>query len=410
MSGYNANFRNTGVTLQGLTLDPGHAVAGGILPVIPFFPPILNLDCGGNVSGDITSICAHSVFRTVDIITNQRYFARTVTFRADKVGNYTISVTADFSYFITASRDAEHIWFSVDSDLTFTIDDKTTGPMTLEVTTVDPNVFGSFEVTLACPILDVYWTFDHPGAEVFSQFVQLDEVQAEPLVSTFFDFQTPYVVNPTTGGLYGDGMSWKTLTGPFNPGWATSFTPTLAFTGTGWSLVFWFKVEFWPDFNLFGGGPIVELDVGSDNVLDSSCLIDIGFNAFGAFPVGVTPIPNRVSFFINDSVGTDTIAPASFAPTLGQWNMLHVFYKQAGGGTFGYSLNNGAEVTVTGIQCDTGPSSLFAFFQTWSGTSIDAIWLRIDEVAIRMSDVLSPADITYLYNSGAGRTWPLALP
>ena len=257
------------------------------------------------------------------------------------------------------------------------------------------------------PPVDAYWTIDNPGSEVFSQFRQLDQVNNVSLTSAFFDFQgPPYETFPTTGGLYGNAMGWTTNSGPFAGGWQTNSEPHLAFTGTGWSLVFWFKVLFWPNANLFGNGPAIEFDVGSNIISDSSCLIDIGINDLNAFPVGVIPQPNMVSFFINDSVGTDTIAPAAFSPSLNVWHMLHVFYTKSTG-TFGYSLDNGANVTVTGIQCDNGPSSLFAFVYNWSGANANVNWLLTDEFALKLSRILTGAEVTYLFNSGVGRTWPL---
>lgn len=255
--------------------------------------------------------------------------------------------------------------------------------------------------------VDAYWSIDNPGTLTFGQFTQLDQVNSLKLTSSFFDFQgPPYVVYPSTGGLYANGLAWKTVAGPFNSGWQTTATSQLAFTGTGWSLVFWFKILFWPDFNLFAHGPTIQLNVGSSIITDSSCLIEIGFNCANDFPVGVIPVPNMVSFFINDSVGTDTIAPAAFSPPLNQWNMLHVFYISATG-TFGYSLNNGANVTVNGIQCDNGPSSLFAMFQDWGGAASDTVWMMQDEYALKFTRPFTSGEVSYLFNSASGRTWPL---
>ena len=255
---------------------------------------------------------------------------------------------------------------------------------------------------------DLYWTFDNPGAEVGSQFTQIDRVHSQALTSSFFDFQgPPYVLYPNAGGLYGSGLAWKILTGPFNAGWGTGNSAFMGANGTGWSVVFWFKILFWANTAFYGVGPTIELDFASNNTpTDTDCLIDIGFNNLNAFPVGGTPLPNLVSFFINDSVGTDTIAPAAFSPTLNQWNMLHVFFIKSTG-TFGYSVNNGTNVTVNGIQCDAGPSGSLNMFQTWNGVSSDTIQMMTDEVAVKMSRILTPTEVTFLYNSGSGRTWPL---
>ena len=242
---------------------------------------------------------------------------------------------------------------------------------------------------------------------MFGQFRQMDNIHAQPLTSSFFDFQgPPYVVYPNSGGLYGSGLAWKTLTGPFNAGWGTGNSSFLGANGTGWSLVFWFKILFWANALDYGVGPTVELGFASNNAPpDSSCFIEIGFNNLNAFPVGGTPVANMVSFFINDSIGTDTVAPAAFSPTLNVWNMLHVFFVKSSG-TFGYSVNNGANVSVTGIQCDAGPSGTLAMFQTWNGVSSDTIQMITDEFAIKMDRVFTPTELSFLYNSGSGRTWP----
>lgn len=98
-----------------------------------------------------------------------------------------------------------------------------------------------------------------------------------------------------------------------------------------------------------------------------------------------------------DSGGTLTVA------TSANWDFLVATYDYSTG-QIGLSLNGAAKAT----QIPSGPIDLSTYTQgrVVIGTGAnDTHVVQFDEVALYPS-VLSDAEISYLYNSGTGRTYP----
>lgn len=150
-SGYNPNFRGRCAYDSVAELSP---IPINIVPPIPIdlphFPPIIDLSCGttGNV-GDITTLCAFSIYRTDSIVSNRKYYARTCTFTAPE-GALLILVVSEFASYVTLWKDVNHYWTSTNGTLAATIDSTTSGVLALEITTVSPYATGAFTIDLSC--------------------------------------------------------------------------------------------------------------------------------------------------------------------------------------------------------------------------------------------------------------------
>ena len=135
-----------------LRFNPG-AFFAGVPNVPPVLEKIFDLECpmDSETGVVISSQSGQSFYRTTDPIFNQRYRARLFVFQANMAGSYTVTLTnASFSPFITASRDFATNWQIAGTTLNFTVAADQTGPITLEVTTQTPQIFGSFDLALTC--------------------------------------------------------------------------------------------------------------------------------------------------------------------------------------------------------------------------------------------------------------------
>lgn len=92
---------------------------------------------------------------------------------------------------------------------------------------------------------------------------------------------------------------------------------------------------------------------------------------------------------------------------IGVWFFYHFFYD-ASLQQVGYSINNGAETTFgAGLLC--GVHDGYCFEVTQSGHAVFGESIQ-DEILVKMDAKLKPSQVTYLFNGGVGRTWPIALP
>lgn len=91
--------------------------------------------------------------------------------------------------------------------------------------------------------------------------------------------------------------------------------------------------------------------------------------------------------------------------TEGAFHFFHAFYNPSTT-RVGYSIDNGAQVL-------DAPGAIFASGATGdyqllpANAAVAPISVLIDEVGLRLDRMLTSAEVTFLYNSGAGRTWPL---
>lgn len=94
--------------------------------------------------------------------------------------------------------------------------------------------------------------------------------------------------------------------------------------------------------------------------------------------------------------------------SLNDWHFFHLFVDGSIS-RVGYSIDNGAEVLMTNLtswQTSAG-NGFILDCSALGGNPVSAIW---DEIGVVMANKLTSSQVTYLYNSGAGRTWPITLP
>jgi hypothetical protein len=105
----------------------------------------------------------------------------------------------------------------------------------------------------------------------------------------------------------------------------------------------------------------------------------------------------------NDHLGGGTLFSATL-PVGGGWHFFHFFFDP-GSLDFGFSIDNGSK-HYSGMGPFTWvatPSGYIELFQV--GSSSEDVY--IDELGFKFDKILTDAQVTYLYNGGAGRTWPL---
>lgn len=167
--------------------------------------------------------------------------------------------------------------------------------------------------------------------------------------------------------------------------WPPTYFPEMTLSSIGFSIVFWFKAAWdvvsWPVFYIemdckFAGLSTVLLRVTHSADVTGSGNAYISINGFG-------------------------VATINFNRSNGAWDFYHVYWN----GTtskFGLRMNGGAPVEVP----------MGASFTTATYTHVK-LWRQIhfpdayvDELGIWMNYVLTDAQAGWLYNGGAGRTWP----
>ena len=187
-------------------------------------------------------------------------------------------------------------------------------------------------------------------------------------------------------GMYGNALRYYNKVGGVfqHPiGYNLGILPSMATSGKGLSMFGWLKIVS------YGPAP------GS------------GFGMSG--PWGYLEVLfESASQYIRFNVGT--YGTAAIALPVGSWFFFHVFYEATLGGRCGFSVNNGAPVygaTALGIL---GPSHVTQVtFNTIGNFGVCNEWM-VDEVGLTLDDKLCDSDAAYLYNAGAGRTWPIVLP
>lgn len=162
-----------------------------------------------------------------------------------------------------------------------------------------------------------------------------------------------------------------------------SFIP---YAETGWSVWGWVKI--------LSTGPVSD---------DTAMVFVYGSGAYEAvLAIGSSTDPGNVH--LTEHVLANELY---LNITVGDWHFFHLFYDHAMQ-KIGVSFDNGAANYLPSTTSDSGQTGLDVNI----GFDVNEPLLQVlyDEVGIIASQVLTPAQLTYLYNSGAGRTWPISLP
>lgn len=239
------------------------------------------------------------------------------------------------------------------------------------------------------PIRFYYWTLE----EGSGNFV--DEVHAVEIDDAF---QNPgngsgNVIGDRVPGLFGNGVRlyWKGPGGgalgnfQMTVGDTNANTADLALPATvnGFSMACWLKVDS------------LGTSYGS-----------VGYVSTGSLSMMLN-FAAGIGFYFRwtDTSHTEDLTVTS--PTLGTWFFLHLFYD-ATQTRFGYSIDNGAE--ILGTYAPTLVPSVKGGVFAWQLGLTTPNDYTVDEIALRLDTRFTPTEVTYLYNSGAGRTWPVTMP
>ncbi len=255
-----------------------------------------------------------------------------------------------------------------------------------------------YQVTIIGLNPDLYWTLDEAAGN------RIDKVHSVALV-------------PGGGGvitaqpaLFSNGLGFAEK-GAGNSNLAVTGTTLMGIqSANGWSWCFWFKVNDWAPpvpapWNqsptlLWAGGATFAITVIWDPVET-------------ALPCQTGAFPNTVGFSFSDN-NLNLYCGPPLAVALGVWNFAHLFYDPVAA-QVGYQINNFAPIysPIFGgpptPPLFTGPphNSNLIFSQNWALAGTTNIPVIVDEMLFKLSRILTPAEITYLWNGGAGRTWPV---
>lgn len=243
--------------------------------------------------------------------------------------------------------------------------------------------------TQRLPPCSAYWTFQEVGWQWWDVANAPQGGGKSPLLLTeiagtsvsVFGKQGRGINFPDPAG--GDLLSMAAMTG------------LLAYGGGGISIVHWFSVNSLGYQNPLGYFEWIGAEAGGR----------IGNVTFKAMPVLAGGFVELRVASPSDELRT----PVSGGPqpdfpwTDGEWHMLAVIYDDAAG-VVKWSVDAGAwtsseTVTWAVPPCDSGS------IQFLRPTLSDS--LGVDECGIWLGHALSDANVAYLFNGGAGRTWPL---
>lgn len=229
-----------------------------------------------------------------------------------------------------------------------------------------------------------YWTFDEVGAAPN----RVDKVFGGVLSTTQGDNGFP-----SATGLIGNALAVNSVPGVsmVNPNGDntgnTTFPPLRCANG---------QFSFWLWFNV--------LDWTNNYTIFPTIFFSVNFTSINLTIKWLANV-QQLGVAFTDVTFTG-FNPAHFAPVLNTWTFLHLFVNAT---TFGYSINNGAPVNAAGSPTlvDTGTQQVVQIFQQSNGGGLGDNVLLIDEMGILCGKVLTANQQTFLYNGGAGRTWPL---
>lgn len=232
----------------------------------------------------------------------------------------------------------------------------------------------TWTLTVGSPVaIAAYWTLN----EALGNVNRVDSVSGLALAPLG-------VTDAGAPALFSNGLHY---TGSFGGKGYQAFGAPLAYTAPkSWSAWGWFKItaEGNADAN---GGPAFNFAIGTGGSI--------------SIAVGSITDPGPVHIF----TASDQVYQAC---TLSDWHFFHLFYNGSNQ-KFGYSIDNaGIAYLPTVIALASSPTGFVTTDMNWQPLSVGDI--LFDEVGVLTTDMLTPAQQAYLYNSGIGRTWPIALP
>lgn len=161
----------------------------------------------------------------------------------------------------------------------------------------------------------------------------------------------------------------------------------LAHDANGFSLCFWIKIS------LLGDG------VGYVDYLSQLQRGEIAlmFSKFGMW----------VRCKDNNEVNNEDVP---IVLSTGTWYFIHLFHDTTLN-KMGFSVNNGAETYASFTPTITAAvSGMVALYQSGFFSVLGPNDYLVDETIVRLDSKFTAAQLAYLYNGGAGRTWPISLP
>lgn len=227
--------------------------------------------------------------------------------------------------------------------------------------------------------VDAYWTLDEAAAGP-NPVPRIDSVHSLALNDVSFGGQ------PGVPALFSLGLPriWNSYNGDFD----THGTNFLSYGGSaGFSLFGWVKIIAGCNDGSFGPRMFLSNNSSADEIV-----VEFG-NTFGG----------QSNVFISWTTDTDSGQSNTPGISIGSWHFFHAFYD-ATLQKVGISLDNGANTyTGTNVIFPSWPTGEFQIFGS-TGTNLNLIF---DEIGIKMSRMLTSAEVTSLYNGGSGKTWPL---
>ena len=290
---------------------------------------------------------------------------------------------------------------------TVTISGTTTvlGPFTFTLKIVTPagdSASKSFTLlVVAKSVIEAYWKMDEAGINV----QRLDSINGTPL-----NPWTDGVAFASQPGLYGNCV-YPVRTAPqLNTGCsylanATDDFNYIAFytllsqtgSGVGLSLVFWIKLlsaEGVPNYGI------------------RFCTANYIYLLF-ASRLSFSPTPPYLSLdygYLDGSnvfVSKTWVLDGLISLPFDTWNFVHLFFD---GDKVGISINNGPELTHdSGIPARATDRYDVEVSGCYPGSGT-VNYLLLDEMAFNAQSRFTSVEVAYLYNGGAGRTWPIVLP
>jgi hypothetical protein len=237
-------------------------------------------------------------------------------------------------------------------------------------------------ITVNSPVsLDFYWTMDEAGGAVS----RVDKVHALQL------FQNGVGQNIIgSPALFNNGLAFIEA-GTFSS-FDSGFQPQLKIqSSNGFSFFGWFKVLDWPVFPSYSVEKQFRFRNSIGPFVDNTLVWD-SFN-------------KHVEITFNDNA-FNTYNLTDFVPVTGAWNFFHMFFDPVST-KVGYSINNGANVLgPAGASYAANTNGDITLSQTWAVADSAVNSLLFDEFGVKLSRILTPSEVSFFWNGGAGRTWP----
>ena len=269
--------------------------------------------------------------------------------------------------------------------------------------------YKNYSVHVATPVpFDAYWTMNESGLNTPRYdsinntpfYTDGSAILGYPAYADMGDVPGKYgnalaVLNPDTNQIY-QPTSW---TGLPNPSMTTS--------GNALSLAFWLKKSRWGYGTLTDLVPSFGVGIAVLNGPDVRIQISLSFLQGSTTP----PAEHQCGVWMAQPLNLFTDIGATFPVLFDVWEFWHLSCDA--NGNFSVSRNGSAELHIASYAPIAGD---FTNYQISFGSFYPALpeWRfnngAIDEVYFRGGLKFTPTQIAYLYNGGAGRTWPIVLP